>query len=291
MISESRPVIGLGYRSSLGDWIQSEPAEVQCLEITAEHFFDGHDGLLRSLRRKFPVFIHGLGLSLGTPGPLDPETLEQFERVVGLADPEWISEHVAFTRSSEVDLGHLNPVAATVESLSVFTDHVRELIDLCEKPLILENITSFLEVPGEMPETEFLNRLCEQSGCGILLDVTNLFINSRNHRFDPLEWLNQLEPSNIVQLHVVGYSVSDGVWYDRHADAIQDELFDLVGEVLRRAPVQAIIIERDTEFPSTSLLADELRRLSEIASKTELVVLDGGSDVLRDSSVAEESAT
>lgn len=108
---------------------------------------------------------------------------------------------------------------------------------------------------------EFLNRLCEKADCGILLDVTNLYINSKNHGFDPRTWLNELNPERIVQLHVVGYSVRAGRWEDLHSEPIQDDLLGLIREVLAYAPVRAIIIERDSNFPEPEELAVELRKL------------------------------
>ena len=260
------PLVGVGYRAPLADWISSCPSEVNCLEITAEHFFDfGHERL-EWLRDNYPLFVHGLGLSLGTPGPLDASTLEQFAQVVHAANPEWISEHIAFTRSAEVDLGHLNPVSPTQKSLQVLVDHARELMDRCQKQLILENVTSFLRLSGEMSEPEFLNRLCEQAGCGLLLDVTNLLINARNHKFDELTWLRELDPGHIRQLHVVGYSQRDGVWHDNHGAAIQDELFDLIAEVARNTSVRAVIVERDTNFPLAEELRRELSRLEDVCA-------------------------
>src|SRR6185369_5792822 len=103
-------MIGVGYRRELSAWIDTRPLGVTCLEITAEHFYAGCTERLAQLAKNFHLFVHGLGLSLGTPGPLDHQRLEQFARVAALADPDWISEHVAFTRTAEVDLGHLNPV-------------------------------------------------------------------------------------------------------------------------------------------------------------------------------------
>jgi uncharacterized protein (UPF0276 family) len=255
------PLVGLGYRAPLAEWISSCPPEVHCLEITAEHFFDHGRDRLERLGDTYPLYVHGLGLSLGTPGPLDATTLKQFAQVVSVANPEWISEHVAFTRSAEVDLGHLNPVAPTKQSLQTLVDHANELMDCCQKPLILENVTSFLRLPGEMSETEFLNCLCDRSGCGLLLDVTNLLINSRNHKFDEHVWLSELNPDNIIQLHAVGYAQRNGVWQDYHGAAIQDDLFELIGDVVRSTAVRAVIIERDTNFPPTEELRRELTRL------------------------------
>lgn len=256
--------VGVGYRRELAHWIEQRPGEVECLEITAEHFYEGGQGTLRTLRSNYPLFVHGLGLSLGTPGPLEESNLEQFRGVVDAADPVWISEHVAFTRTEETDLGHLNPVWPSRQTLEVLVRHARQLSDRCGRPLILENITSDLRLHGELSEPEFLNRLCEQADCGLLLDVTNLFINSRNHGFDPIEWLHQISPERIVQLHVVGYGRQDDRWVDHHAAPIQQELFDLTAEVAAYAPVQAVIIEHDANFPTPAALAQELVRLREI---------------------------
>ena len=264
------PLVGVGYRGPLENWISTEPDIVGCLEITAEHFFDGGRDRLAWLADRFPLFVHGLGLSLGTPGPLDQATLGEFKRIVDTARPMWISEHIAFTRSEETDLGHLNPIPTSRRSLAVMVDHAKELSDVCQRPLILENITSHITLKGELSEPQFLNELCDRTGCGLLLDATNLFINSRNHRFDPLQWLDELNLSNVVQMHVVGYSFHDGVWSDHHGAAIQDELFELVEYIVARSPVRAVIIERDAHFPPITEIESELRRLEEVCESARL---------------------
>jgi len=255
-------LIGLAYRHPFAAWIDTNPPEVRCLEVTAEHFFEGGDPRLRTLASRYPLFLHGLGMSLGTPGPLDRRTLEQFVRVSKVADPMWISEHVAFTRAAEIDLGHLNPIVPDAATLEVLAEHASELSAACGKPLILENITSHLALRGDMSETEFLNRLCERADCGLLLDVTNLYINARNHRFDARRWLRELDGSRIVQLHIVGYAHHDGAWQDRHGAPVQEDLLDLAREVVAYAPgVKAVIVERDENFPPPEEMAAELRRL------------------------------
>jgi uncharacterized protein (UPF0276 family) len=259
-----RRLVGVGLRRELARWIAARPAEIGCLEITAEHFFDRDLEPLRALRRDYPLFVHGLGLSLGTPGPLDPATLDAYARVSAAADPLYVTEHVAFTRTRELDLGHLNPVAPTPENVRIVADHAREVMDRCGKPMLLENIASHLLLKGTLPETEFLNRLCDAAGCGLLLDVANLYVNSRNHGYDPLAWLEGLETKNVAQLHVVGYTRREGRWHDAHAEPIQRELYDLAREVLARSPVVGVIVERDENIPEAGELAAELRELEAI---------------------------
>ena len=260
-------MIGVGYRKELADWIDSRPRGIKCLEITAEHFFHGDDERLTQLAKQFRIFVHGLGLSLGTPGLFDAKTLDHFVRVVRAANPDWISEHIAFTRTAEVDLGHLNPVPPTREMLGIVADHAREVSARCGKPIILENITSHVRLTGDLSETDFLNKLCERANCGLLLDVTNLFINSRNHRFDPLAWLREIEPHRIVQLHIVGYSRAGDRYTDGHSQPIQEELIELARAVVNYAPVKAIILERDDDFPATPGLELEIAKLERIRGR------------------------
>lgn len=255
---------GVGYRRELGAWIENKPRGVDCLEITAEHFFHGGEEHLAALAKKFPLFVHGLGLSLGTPGALDQKILERFAHVVSLAQPEWISDHIAFTRTAEADLGHLNPVPPTRAMLQIISDHAREVTERCGRPMLLENITSHVQLTGDLSETDFLNGLCARANCKLLLDVTNLFINSRNHSFDALAWLHEIEPQNIVQLHIVGYSRHGNRYTDSHAAPIQDELIELAREVVSHAQVQAVILERDEDFPDVSGIEIEVAKLQRI---------------------------
>lgn len=258
-------MIGVGYRREMAAWIGTRPPGVECLEITAEHFsYEGAAEHLASLARQYPLFVHGLGLSLGTPGPLDEKRVCQFAAVAQAASARWISEHVAFTRTAELDLGHLNPVPPTREALLVLADHVREVVAQCNRPMLVENITSYVKPEGELTETEFLNELCQRADCGLLLDVTNLFINSRNHCFDPIAWLRELDPGRIRQLHIVGYSQDGGRYVDGHAQPIQEELIELATAVLRFAPGAAVVLERDEEIPSAAELQAEIRKLERI---------------------------
>lgn len=254
--------LGVGYRKPLAQWIHSRPKEIRCLEFTAEHFFDDPEALA-ALKAQYPLMMHGLGLSLGTPGPIDQDYLARFVNVCRQADPLWVSEHIAFTRTADVDLGHLNPIPYTRETLAYFVDHVEELKQACAKPVLLENITSHLQVPGSMTEPEFINQLCERAGCDLLLDVTNLYVNSRNHGFSVQSWLQQLNAEYIKQLHIVGYAYEAGIHYDTHSQNIQQELYALTQQVIQSSQVQHVIIERDNNFPPAEQIRQELINLEQ----------------------------
>ena len=255
---------GVGYRREISSWIATHPPGVDCLEITAEHFFHHRQEQLAKLASQVPLYVHGLALSLGTPGPLDKTHLQQFKQVADLARAQWVSDHIAFTRTAEVDLGHLNPIPPSSEMLQVLVEHVRQVMDCCQRPMLMENITSHVRLTGDLREPDFINQLCARSGCKLLLDVTNLFINARNHGYDPLMWLRDIQPENIVQLHIVGYSRQGERYADSHAAPIQNELLDLAREVVKYAPVEAVILERDEDIPDLAGLTVEIAKLQNL---------------------------
>ena len=265
--------IGIGYRHELAPWLARRPAAVGCLELTAEHFYSHNQRLQNFIDWRqqngnaMSCFVHGLGLSLGTPGPLDRGRLNQFAEVASACSAEWVSEHVAFTRTPEADLGHLNPVRPTRQSVHVMADHALELAERCRRPLLLENITSHIQLQGDLSETQFLNELCRRGNCGLLLDVTNLFVNSRNHRFDPIQWLYEIDPACIQQLHIVGHSCRNDRFVDDHSQPVQPELLQLARAVLNYAPVKAIILERDADFPPDALMDAEIAKLKSLCGQ------------------------
>jgi len=256
-----RGLIGLGHRPSLASWLASGVSGVDCVELTAEHFFDAPDQAISRIGDQYVCSVHGLGLSLGTPGPLDAVALRNYARVARLSNARWVSEHVAFTRTTDVDLGHLNPVAPTRDNLTLLTDHVQQVQEATTRPVRLENITTPLRLPGSFSEPEFLNALCELPNVGLLLDVTNLFINARTHGFDAEDWLAALQPGIVRQMHIVGYGEEHGRLVDDHRLPIQPELLDLMAVAAERHDVEAVFVERDLDIPGPPELAGELSRV------------------------------
>lgn len=253
--------VGVLYRGGFSHWIETAPAEVQCIEVTAEDFYKGGRGRLGLLRQHCPLLVTTLRLSLGTPGPLDRDELRWFSALVLEAKPLWISERLGFRCTPEIDLAASVPVPLTSDTLRLLVDHARAAVDACGTPLLLENIASCLSIPGTLAEPEFLNRFCEQAGCGVLLDVTALLVNGRNHGFDPLRWLAELDVSHVVQMRVGGCREEAGRWEATHDAPLDEDVLGLVRVVLKRSPVQAVVLERDSRFPPTPEIVADLRRL------------------------------
>jgi uncharacterized protein (UPF0276 family) len=256
--------VGLGYRQPYHSDLFMHRASVDFLEITADHFLHAPAAKkeqLQQLKRNFTLIPHGLDLSLGSAEGPDEAYLKGLAQLVNMLDPPWWSEHIAFTRSGGVELGHLAPVPFRREALDILCHNVEKAQQKIKAPLILENITYSMKMPGaHMTEGEFLRTLVERTGVGLLLDVTNLFINSQNHGYDPNLFLDELPPESVVQLHFVGYLEQKDHFVDTHSEPTQEPVWELLAEVFRRFPVKGAILERDENLPPFEELADELQR-------------------------------
>jgi uncharacterized protein len=254
--------IGLGFREQLKSDIFLHQNEIDFLEITADHYFDATSQKLEELellKRHFPLIPHGLNLSLGSAEGIDETYLEKFAELVEVVEPQWFSEHICFTKSGGTEIGHLAPLPYTRESVEVLIRNIKRVKSVIKTPLILENITYMFQYPkAEMSETEFLTRVLEESDCGLLLDVTNLYINSINHKFDWRKWLDEIPSERVVQLHFVGGSKHGKYLIDSHSSKTPDEIWEVFREVCSRTDVKGAILERDENFPPFTEIIEEL---------------------------------
>ena len=212
-----------------------------------------------------PTIVSGGRLSLGTVGPLDVNSVSAFATIVKRTNPLWISEPLGFSRTEESTWPTYLPVSPGPRSLTTLAEHAIQVMDACQKLLLLETTASSIRAAGSIRETDFLNQVCQKASCGLLLDVTALLVNAINHRFDAVEWLHQIDRRHILQLHVSGYSRRDNRCFDEHLSAVQEDVWNLVEEVLGYCSPRAIIIEREGNYPPTFAIERELGRLKELS--------------------------
>lgn len=260
--------VGLGYRPAHRDHVFAHRGSIDFFEIIADHYFSPSPqkgAELALLRNNFPLVPHGLALSVGSAEGVDLRYLRDFRGVIEALAPPWCSDHIAFTRAGGVDIGHLTPLPKTTASLRVLRDNLRRVQDVISTPILLENVTESIRYPeDEYTDAEFLACVCDQCDVGLLLDVTNLYINSVNHRFDALEVVRRLPRERIVQLHFVGGRLEHGRWVDSHDSATQEEIWQLLEAVLSLVPVKGVILERDDRIPPLADLVPELQRARDL---------------------------
>jgi len=267
---KSETKIGIGFREQFRADLFLHQDKIDFLEITSDHYLDAKPQKfeeLKLLKEHFPLIPHSLELSLGSAEGIDENYLEKIAELVDFVQPEWFSDHLCFTKSGGVKIGHLAPVPYTREAIKVFVKNISQVKSKIKTPLILENITYLVQFPSsEMSESEFIKTILEETDCGLLLDVTNLYINSRNFGFDWRKFLDELPLERVVQIHFVGSHQSGKRLIDAHANKTESEIWQVFAEVCRRCNVKGAVLERDEKFPPFSEILDELdeaRRLSE----------------------------
>jgi uncharacterized protein (UPF0276 family) len=263
--------VGVGYREPMRADIFLNRSKIDFLEITIDHYLDAPPEKQRELALlsdHFTLIPHGLDLSLGSAEGLDDAYVDAVAELVARVDPPYWSEHIAFTRAGGIDIGHLAPLPWTEEALDVLCRNIAEVQRRIPRPFILENITYATILPGaEMSEGEFLARLTERTGCGLLLDVTNLYTNAVNFGLDVGEMLDAFPMEHVVQLHFAGGEWYDGVLIDTHGAPTPEPVWELLAEVLRRAPVKGVILERDENLPPFAEIAAEAARARRIGQE------------------------
>lgn len=239
-------------------------SEIDFLEITADHYLDAtpeKERELELLAAHFTLIPHALSLSLGSAEGLDPGYVEKLAALIQRINPPWWSEHLAFTRAGGVDIGHLSPLQFNREAAEVVCRNIAEVRRRIDAPLILENITYTVELPGNAwSEAEFITEVLERSDCGLLLDVTNVFANAINHGYDSRAFLRHLPLERVVQLHFVGGKWHGGIFVDSHSHPTPPAVWALMKEVLAHAPVKGVVLERDENLPGWEALGAEIER-------------------------------
>lgn len=267
--------VGIGFRPQFKTEVFLNRSRIDFLEITSDHYIDSPPkklGELELLAEHFPLIPHSLDLSLGSAEGVDEEYLEKLADVIAAARPAWFSDHICFTRSGGVKIGHLAPVPFTEEALGVFVRNVEKVKKRIPVPLILENITYNIEYPwSEMTEAQFIRRLLEETDCGLLLDVTNLYINSVNLGFDWRAALDELPLERVVQVHFVGEHRGSDRLIDAHSDATSDDIWNVLRELSVRCDIKGAILERDENFPEFSDLIGELDHARNIIGKSDVL--------------------
>lgn len=269
MINVQKLGVGLGFREELKAGIFLNQSKVDFLEITSDHFMDAREWKLAELdllRQHFTLIPHSLDLSLGSAEGIDEMYLTKLAGLVELIQPPWFSDHICFTRSGGISIGHLAPLPFTREAADTLVRNIKRVKERIQVPLILENITYDVRLPGsEMSEPEFIRRVLEESDCGLLLDVTNLYINSVNLGLDWRRFLDDLPVERVVQLHFVGSRKREGRLIDAHADRMDDEIWNVFREVAVRCDIKGAVLERDENFPEFGEILSELDTARSIA--------------------------
>lgn len=262
---------GLGLRRALlGPLQDREPAPVDFMEVAPENWINVGGRLGKQFRRfteRYPFVCHGLSLSLGGPSPLDETFLRKVREFLDVHGIRRYTEHLSYC----TDDGHLYdlmPIPFTGEAVRHVAGRIRRTQEILERRIAVENV-SYYAAPGrEMQEIDFINAVIEEADCDLLLDVNNIYVNSVNHRYDPVEFLRALPGDRVAYVHIAGhYNQAEDLIVDTHGASVIGNVWDLLETAYRTFGVMPTLLERDFNFPPVDELLGEVGKIRQIQQR------------------------
>ncbi len=251
---------GIGLRAPhYREVLETLPA-LGWVEVHSENFFGGGAPLhtLLKVRARYPVSLHGVGMGLASTAALDERHLSALARLCADVQPAAVSEHLCWNAADGMVINDLLPFPYTREALDHVARRVQQVQERLQRQLLVENLSSYLSFShSEMTEGEFLAELTQRTGCGILFDVENLYVNMCNLGVDGVAFINAIPAAAVKEYHLAGYSMRDGCLVDTHDHAVYPAVWDLYESVLRKIGPRPTLIEWDTDIPELAVLMGE----------------------------------
>ncbi len=247
------PGLGLGLRSKHFDYILENNPAVDWFEAISENFMDSGGRprqVLRQIAERYPVVMHGVSLSIGSLDPLNIEYLTKLKNLAAEIKPLWISDHLCWTGVNGLNTHDLLPLPLTEESLKHVCLRINQLQDFLERPVIFENPSTYLTFKhSTIAEWDFLRYMTEETGCGLLLDVNNVYVSSFNNDFDPVHYIEQLPHDKIVQMHIAGHRHCGDYIIDTHDNYVTKDVWELFTLAWQMTGGAATLLEWDSNIP------------------------------------------
>lgn len=264
MVTPAAPVLpeatGIGLRAPHYRQVLDELPKLNWVEVHSENFFGGGAPrhTLLTVRDHYPVSLHGVGMGLASSAPLDQAHLFALKQLCDAVQPAAVSEHLCWNSAGGLVINDLLPFPYTQEALSHVAGRVGHVQEMLGRQLLVENLSSYLSFShSEMTEGEFLSELTRRTGCGILFDVENLYVNSRNLGVDVEGFIQSIPAEAVKEYHLAGYSERDGCLVDTHDHPVYPEVWDLYEFVLNQIGPRPTLIEWDSNIPALPVLMGE----------------------------------
>lgn len=252
---------GVGLRTAHFQHILAETPPVDWFEILSENYLDtgGRPAyVLDQVAERYPVVMHGVSMSVGSTDPLDFEYLRKLKALAHRTKAHWISDHLCWTGISGLNTHDLLPMPYTDESLKHVCERVRVISDFLERPVFFENPSTYLEfAESTWTEWAYLREMTERTGCGLLLDVNNVFVSAFNHGFDAFEYIDNIPVGRVAQIHLAGHTNKGTHILDTHSDHVVDGVWELYRRVYQRMGGISTLLEWDEAIPDFDIVHAE----------------------------------
>jgi len=264
------PGLGLGLRSKHFNYILDHHPAVDWFEVISENFMDSGGRprhVLRQVAEKYSVVMHGVSLSIGSTDPLNFEYLSKLKTLVTEVQPLWVSDHLCWTGVNSLNTHDLLPVVLNEESLKHICSRINQVQDFLERPVVFENPSTYLTFKqSTIAEWDFLRYMTEETGCGLLLDVNNVYVSGFNNDFDPVHYINQLPYDRIVQMHIAGHQHCGDYIIDTHDRKVVNDVWKLFTLAWQLTGGVATLLEWDSNIPEFEEYHAELLKAKQFMS-------------------------
>ncbi|MCB0480527.1 MAG: DUF692 domain-containing protein [Flavobacteriales bacterium] len=265
-------MIGLGFRRDLAEEMIAYKGDAfDFVELAPENWMNlgGYwKTQLDQIAERYPIFCHGLSLSIGSPDKLDYAFLKELKVFLDRYQVKTYSEHLSYSKCDNAHLYDLLPIPFRQDAVNHIVSRIKEVQEMLERPLIIENVSYYTSVAAEMEEHEFISQIVTNANCKLLLDVNNVYVNSFNHGYSSKEFILQLPLNHVEYIHMAGHEkISDDLIIDTHGQDIIDPVFELFEWTSRQISPVPVLLERDFNIPELPFLEKELGQLKSITSK------------------------
>jgi len=261
---------GLGLRKPHYSEFLDHQVAVDFVEIISENFMvDGGRprDILRRVRERYPVAMHGVSMSIGSADGLDRAYLARLKALADEIEPLFISDHLSWSRIDAFNSHDLLPLPYTEEALALVCANIAVAQDALGRAMLIENPSSYIDFDeSTMTEWQFLDAMCARTGCGLLLDVNNIYVSASNHGFDAIDYLDGLPADRVRQIHLAGHSQGEELLIDTHDQPVPHPVWQLYEHAVRLVGPVATMIERDDNIPPLTELLAELRTARHLGS-------------------------
>jgi uncharacterized protein (UPF0276 family) len=273
--------VGIGLRHPYyEDVLNNDPADTEhglnlgWLEVHPENYFGGglHRNFLNNIRKNYELSLHAVGLSLGSDDPVNTEHLRAFKELIDLYNPFNISDHASWSASGNAHLNDLLPLPYTQESIDKLARNINTAQNYFGRTMLIENPSTYVAfAQNDMNEATFMNRIAEMTGCGILLDLNNIYVQAHNHGYGAWEYLDIINGEHVGEMHLAGHIEQDTgegvILIDTHSRPVKGDVWDLYTYAIKKIGVRPTLIEWDQDFPSLETLVAEADKARAIIAK------------------------
>lgn len=264
--------IGLGFRRDVAnDIINSEFELPEFIEVAPENWMKMGGYWKKQFDRateKYPLTCHGLSLSIGSVEELDLNFLKDLKEFLDQYNVKIYSEHLSYSKCKNAHLYDLLPIPFREDAVKHIVTRIKTVQDILERPLVLENVSYYTAVASEIPEAEFISSIISESGCQMLLDINNVYVNAFNHNYNTKEFINALPLDSVAYIHMAGHEqIEPDLIIDTHGKDIIDPVFELLDWTIQKINPVPVLLERDFNIPELNALEGELTQLQNITKK------------------------